>query len=184
MGGSCPRVSAVPRPWRVGDPRPHHGRRFLRLDLRREPGPPVSATRLMPTDPILAAAVVGGAYAYLWVPPVVRSRRSDRTNPPPVIQTNSSTRSTRHRCGIGCNDGAAFPFLLVALYLWLSGAVLRHVTLNVPSPHLATGFAQRSRLAPFSPGSRRGGSWNRAQCSSRLCVPLFDKIWREEAVDR
>lgn len=53
---------------------------------------------LTPTDPILAAAVVGGKYANKHVPAHLRH-----------ILTAES----------GCNDGAAFPFLFIALYLTL-----------------------------------------------------------------
>ncbi|EJC98839.1 uncharacterized protein FOMMEDRAFT_23244 [Fomitiporia mediterranea MF3/22] len=53
---------------------------------------------LTPTDPILAAAVVGGKYADKHVPAHLRH-----------LLTAES----------GCNDGAAFPFLYLALYLVL-----------------------------------------------------------------
>jgi NhaP-type Na+/H+ or K+/H+ antiporter len=54
------------------------------------------AACLTPTDPILAAAVVGGKYADKHVPAHIRH----------LLAAES-----------GCNDGAAFPFLFIALYL-------------------------------------------------------------------
>ena len=54
------------------------------------------AACLTPTDPILAAAVVGGKYAVKHVPAHLRH----------LLAAES-----------GCNDGAAFPFLFIALYL-------------------------------------------------------------------
>ncbi|KAI0314071.1 Sodium/hydrogen exchanger family-domain-containing protein [Amylostereum chailletii] len=56
------------------------------------------AACLTPTDPILAAAVVGGKYADKHVPAHLRH----------LLAAES-----------GCNDGAAFPFLFIALYLIL-----------------------------------------------------------------
>ncbi|TFL02627.1 Sodium/hydrogen exchanger family-domain-containing protein [Pterulicium gracile] len=56
----------------------------------------VIAACLTPTDPILAAAVVGGKYADKHVPAHIRH----------LLAAES-----------GCNDGAAFPFLFLALYL-------------------------------------------------------------------
>ncbi|KAL5524668.1 hypothetical protein ACEPAF_9813 [Sanghuangporus sanghuang] len=56
------------------------------------------AACLTPTDPILAAAVVGGKYADKHVPAHLRH----------LLAAES-----------GCNDGAAFPFLYLALYLVL-----------------------------------------------------------------
>ncbi|KAL5512828.1 hypothetical protein ACEPAG_3094 [Sanghuangporus baumii] len=56
------------------------------------------AACLTPTDPILAAAVVGGKYADKHVPAHLRH----------LLVAES-----------GCNDGAAFPFLYLALYLVL-----------------------------------------------------------------
>ncbi|KAF8996491.1 Sodium/hydrogen exchanger family-domain-containing protein [Cyathus striatus] len=54
---------------------------------------------LTPTDPILAAAVVGGKWADKHVPAHLRH----------LLAAES-----------GCNDGAAFPFLFIALYLtWI-----------------------------------------------------------------
>ncbi|KAF7978637.1 hypothetical protein HWV62_45136 [Athelia sp. TMB] len=58
------------------------------------------AACLTPTDPILAAAVVGGKYADKHVPAHIRH----------LLAAES-----------GCNDGAAFPFLYIALYLILDG---------------------------------------------------------------
>lgn len=54
------------------------------------------AACLTPTDPILAAAVIGGKYADKHVPAHLRH----------LLAAES-----------GCNDGAAFPFLFIALYL-------------------------------------------------------------------
>ena len=54
------------------------------------------AACLTPTDPILAAAVIGGKYADKHVPAHIRH----------LIAVES-----------GANDGAAFPFLYIALYL-------------------------------------------------------------------
>ncbi|KAJ6487699.1 Sodium/hydrogen exchanger family-domain-containing protein [Mycena sanguinolenta] len=56
------------------------------------------AACLTPTDPILAAAVVGGKYADKHVPAHIRH----------LLAAES-----------GCNDGAAFPFLYLSLYLIL-----------------------------------------------------------------
>jgi NhaP-type Na+/H+ or K+/H+ antiporter len=58
----------------------------------------VIAACLTPTDPILAAAVVGGKYAEKHVPEHLRH----------LLYAES-----------GCNDGAAFPFLFIALYIIL-----------------------------------------------------------------
>lgn len=54
------------------------------------------AACLTPTDPILAAAVIGGKWADKHVPGHLRN----------LLAAES-----------GCNDGAAFPFLYIALYL-------------------------------------------------------------------
>ncbi|KZW00958.1 hypothetical protein EXIGLDRAFT_666780 [Exidia glandulosa HHB12029] len=59
------------------------------------------AACLTPTDPILAAAVVGGKYADKHVPAHLRH----------LLAAES-----------GCNDGAAFPFLFIALYLTLDAS--------------------------------------------------------------
>jgi len=56
------------------------------------------AACLTPTDPILAAAVVGGKWADKHVPAHIRH----------LLAAES-----------GCNDGAAFPFLFIALYLMI-----------------------------------------------------------------
>ncbi|KAF7297786.1 Na-H-Exchanger domain-containing protein [Mycena kentingensis (nom. inval.)] len=56
------------------------------------------AACLTPTDPILAAAVIGGKYADKHVPAHIRH----------LLAAES-----------GCNDGAAFPFLFLALYLMM-----------------------------------------------------------------
>ncbi|KAG6915140.1 hypothetical protein DXG01_013079 [Tephrocybe rancida] len=56
------------------------------------------AACLTPTDPILAAAVVGGKWANKHVPTHLRH----------LLAAES-----------GCNDGAAYPFLFIALYLML-----------------------------------------------------------------
>ncbi|KAG8816140.1 hypothetical protein FRC17_000418 [Serendipita sp. 399] len=56
------------------------------------------AACLTPTDPILAAAVINGRYAEKHVPEHLRHLLS---------------------CESGSNDGAAFPFLFIALYLIL-----------------------------------------------------------------
>ncbi|KAF7304120.1 Na+ H+ exchanger 1 [Mycena indigotica] len=56
------------------------------------------AACLTPTDPILAAAIIGGKYADKHVPAHIRH----------LLAAES-----------GCNDGAAFPFLYIALYLLL-----------------------------------------------------------------
>ena len=61
----------------------------------------VIAACLTPTDPILAAAVVGGKYAHKHVPEHLRE----------LLAAES-----------GCNDGAAFPFLFIALYLALDAS--------------------------------------------------------------
>ncbi|KZT73873.1 hypothetical protein DAEQUDRAFT_761825 [Daedalea quercina L-15889] len=60
------------------------------------------AACLTPTDPILAAAVVGGKYADKHVPAHLRH----------LLAAES-----------GCNDGAAFPFLFLSLYLINDGTV-------------------------------------------------------------
>ncbi|KAH7885524.1 Sodium/hydrogen exchanger family-domain-containing protein [Phlebopus sp. FC_14] len=59
------------------------------------------AACLTPTDPILAAAVVGGKYADKHVPAHIRH----------LLAAES-----------GCNDGAAYPFLFIALYLILDSS--------------------------------------------------------------
>ncbi|KAF9644537.1 hypothetical protein BDM02DRAFT_3102770 [Thelephora ganbajun] len=60
------------------------------------------AACLTPTDPILAAAVVGGKYAEKHVPAHIRHLLAAEC---------------------GCNDGAAFPFLFISLYLITNGSV-------------------------------------------------------------
>ncbi|THV04332.1 hypothetical protein K435DRAFT_816998 [Dendrothele bispora CBS 962.96] len=60
------------------------------------------AACLSPTDPILAAAVVGGKYADKHVPAHVRHLLASEC---------------------GCNDGAAYPFLFLSLYLIMDGSV-------------------------------------------------------------
>lgn len=56
----------------------------------------VVASCVTPTDPILAQAVVGGPWAEKHVPAHLRHMLM---------------------CESGCNDGAAFPFLFLALFL-------------------------------------------------------------------
>ncbi|KAJ7359703.1 Sodium/hydrogen exchanger family-domain-containing protein [Mycena albidolilacea] len=71
------------------------------------------AACLTPTDPILAAAVVGGKYADKHVPAHIRH----------LLAAES-----------GCNDGAAFPFLYIALYLILDSTTkdaIRHWFLDL-----------------------------------------------------
>ncbi|KAI0826897.1 Sodium/hydrogen exchanger family-domain-containing protein [Trametes gibbosa] len=65
------------------------------------------AACLTPTDPILAAAVVGGKYADKHVPAHLRH----------LLAAES-----------GCNDGAAFPFLFLALYLIIDTSTGRAVS--------------------------------------------------------
>ncbi|EJF63329.1 hypothetical protein DICSQDRAFT_145567 [Dichomitus squalens LYAD-421 SS1] len=65
------------------------------------------AACLTPTDPILAAAVVGGKYADKHVPAHLRH----------LLAAES-----------GCNDGAAFPFLFLALYLIVDPSTGRAVS--------------------------------------------------------
>ncbi|KAI0349581.1 hypothetical protein OH77DRAFT_1490547, partial [Trametes cingulata] len=65
------------------------------------------AACLTPTDPILAAAVVGGKYADKHVPAHLRH----------LLAAES-----------GCNDGAAFPFLFLALYLIIDSTTGRAVS--------------------------------------------------------
>ncbi|GJE88795.1 Na(+)/H(+) antiporter [Phanerochaete sordida] len=65
------------------------------------------AACLTPTDPILAAAVVGGKYADKHVPAHLRH----------LLAAES-----------GCNDGAAYPFLWIALYLVIDKSTGRAVS--------------------------------------------------------
>ncbi|KAF7791430.1 hypothetical protein EIP86_002446 [Pleurotus ostreatoroseus] len=65
------------------------------------------AACLTPTDPILAAAVVGGKYADKHVPAHLRH----------LLAAES-----------GCNDGAAYPFLWIALYLTLDKSTGRAIS--------------------------------------------------------
>lgn len=65
------------------------------------------AACLTPTDPILAAAVVGGKYADKHVPAHLRH----------LLAAES-----------GCNDGAAFPFLFIALYLTIDPSTGRAIS--------------------------------------------------------
>ncbi|KAH9891749.1 Sodium/hydrogen exchanger family-domain-containing protein [Cubamyces lactineus] len=65
------------------------------------------AACLTPTDPILAAAVVGGKYADKHVPAHLRH----------LLAAES-----------GCNDGAAFPFLFLALYLIIDSSTGRAIS--------------------------------------------------------
>ncbi|WVR06563.1 hypothetical protein IAU60_003594 [Kwoniella sp. DSM 27419] len=58
----------------------------------------VIAAGVTPTDPILAQSVIGGKFADKHVPAHIRHLLSAES---------------------GCNDGAAFPFLFIALYLLL-----------------------------------------------------------------
>lgn len=60
------------------------------------------AACLTPTDPVLAAAVVGGKWADKHVPAHIRH----------LLAAES-----------GCNDGVAFPFLFISLYLTLDGSI-------------------------------------------------------------
>ncbi|KAF8894198.1 Sodium/hydrogen exchanger family-domain-containing protein, partial [Gymnopilus junonius] len=60
------------------------------------------AACLTPTDPILAAAVVGGKWADKHVPAHIRH----------LLAAESA-----------CNDGAAFPFLYLALYLTIDNSI-------------------------------------------------------------
>ncbi|PPQ97341.1 hypothetical protein CVT26_006575 [Gymnopilus dilepis] len=64
------------------------------------------AACLTPTDPILAAAVVGGKWADKHVPAHIRH----------LLAAES-----------GCNDGAAFPFLYMALYLTIDDTTGRAI---------------------------------------------------------
>lgn len=76
------------------------------------------AACLTPTDPILAAAVIGGKYADKHVPIHIRhlcvfsffSRYGQQAHLTPGPWGRIASES-------GCNDGAAFPFLYIALYL-------------------------------------------------------------------
>jgi NhaP-type Na+/H+ or K+/H+ antiporter len=61
----------------------------------------VIAACVTPTDPILAQAVIGGKFAEKHVPAHVRH----------MLAAES-----------GCNDGAAFPFLYIAIYLLLDAS--------------------------------------------------------------
>ena len=61
----------------------------------------VVAAAVTPTDPILAQAVVGGKFADKHVPAHIRHMLSAES---------------------GSNDGAAFPFLGIALYLTLDAS--------------------------------------------------------------
>lgn len=61
----------------------------------------VIAAAVTPTDPILAQAVIGGAFADKHVPAHIRHMLSAES---------------------GSNDGAAFPFLGIALYLTLDAS--------------------------------------------------------------
>lgn len=62
----------------------------------------VIAAAVTPTDPILAQAVIGGKFADKHVPAHIRH----------ILSAES-----------GSNDGAAFPFLGIALYLTLDKSV-------------------------------------------------------------
>lgn len=59
------------------------------------------AAAVTPTDPILAQSVIGGSYAEKHVPAHIRHMLSAES---------------------GSNDGAAFPFLYIALYLTLDAS--------------------------------------------------------------
>ena len=99
------------------------------------------AACLTPTDPILAAAVVGGKWADKHVPAHIRH----------LLAAES-----------GCNDGAAFPFLFIALYLTLdasTGAAIRDwflilwlcespYTLPPKNPRTYSSHQTRSSSAP------------------------------------
>lgn len=61
----------------------------------------VVAAGVTPTDPILAQAVIGGKFADKHVPAHIRHLLSAES---------------------GSNDGAAFPFLYIALYLLLDAS--------------------------------------------------------------
>lgn len=61
----------------------------------------VIAACVTPTDPILAQAVIGGKFAEKHVPAHIRH----------MLAAES-----------GCNDGAAFPFLYIAIYLLLDAS--------------------------------------------------------------
>jgi len=67
----------------------------------------VIASAVTPTDPILAQAVIGGKFADKHVPTHIRHMLSAES---------------------GSNDGAAFPFLGIALYLTLDRSAGHAVT--------------------------------------------------------
>jgi len=73
----------------------------------------VVAACLTPTDPILAAAVVGGKWADKHVPAHIRH----------LLAAES-----------GCNDGAAYPFLFISIYLIIdesAGQAVKNWILNI-----------------------------------------------------
>jgi len=73
----------------------------------------VVAACLTPTDPILAAAVVGGKWADKHVPAHIRH----------LLAAES-----------GCNDGAAYPFLFISIYLIIdesAGQAVKNWFLNI-----------------------------------------------------
>lgn len=73
---------------------------------------------LTPTDPILAAAVIGGKYADKHVPAHLRHRMLSCTLFFFLFANVVFFRKVL-AAESGCNDGAAFPFLFIALYLAL-----------------------------------------------------------------
>ena len=88
------------------------------------------AACLTPTDPILAAAVVGGKYADKHVPAHLRH----------LLAAES-----------GCNDGAAFPFLFLALYLIVDPSTGRAVSDWILLLWLCTSWPTLHRLITYSP---------------------------------
>lgn len=106
----------------------------------------VVAACLTPTDPILAAAVVGGKYADKHVPAHLRH----------LLAAES-----------GCNDGAAFPFLFIGLYLVLddtTGAAIKDWFLEL--------WLCKSRI-PFPPWL----SWAHARSQIKFSLEPYSVLW-------
>ena len=115
----------------------------------------VIAACLTPTDPILAAAVVGGKYAEKHVPEHLRHLLSAES---------------------GCNDGAAFPFLFIALYLILEAdgrvAVEKWFYITWACKCI------RNERNARSPIFRRDHSWDHSWCLNWLGFSTPAKILR------
>lgn len=132
--------------------------------------PPTTSLQT-PTDPILAQAVIGGRFAEKHVPAHLRH----------LLAAES-----------GCNDGAAFPFLYIAIYLildasdahavgeWFYIVWLYEIALGIIIGALL-GFSAR-KVMKFCGASALTSSTRSRQSSDDL--PLFPPTEQHSLIDR